>query len=204
MQPSAPDHVGIQLPRPLDQAGQHPVAVPEQRGVGRPVDVRLHRRGVEPQRVPRDPLLADRVLRQAAVGLLPGLGANRIFELAERREVHHGLARPRSARTQTPSNPCIGASSDGWTGSAIGRWTWLEVSRSAWKGSGTGNGSTRLGVDLGAQHDSSWWSGLENTGECRRLSDVPPVGASPQDPRERPRIPRRGRSQLRGGPGNSN
>ena len=58
VQATRSDDVCVDSSGALDQARQHPVGVPEQGGVGRPVDVRFHRRRVEPQPVACDLLLA--------------------------------------------------------------------------------------------------------------------------------------------------
>ncbi len=59
------------------------------------MDVRLDRGGVEPQPIARDLLLADGMLREQAIDLLPGARPQRVLELVECREVHHGL-RPKA------------------------------------------------------------------------------------------------------------
>ena len=92
MQSTRSDHARVQLAGSLDQASQHAVGVPEQRGVGGPVDVRLHSRGVETQPVARNLVLADGMTGERAMDLLPGRRTQSVLELVECGEVHHGFA----------------------------------------------------------------------------------------------------------------
>ena len=87
--PPVSHHRRVDLPDPLDIAGQRSVGVPAQRGIGRPVDVGLHGGGVDSELVTLDPALPSRRPGQQVVHLLPGLRPDAVPQLAVGGEVDH-------------------------------------------------------------------------------------------------------------------
>ena len=87
VQPSVSYRLDVQFPRPLDQPRQDPISVPQQRRIGRPVDVRFHRGGVDAEFLAADEIFFCRMPAQKLVDLLPRLGPDRVLQLVERREV---------------------------------------------------------------------------------------------------------------------
>ena len=88
----------IDLASLVDQSPERAVPVPQERGIRRPVDVGLHRGRVETQLLAGDLSTFDSSLGQHGVQLLPGLGPDRVAQLAQRGVIHHrSVVDPREA-----------------------------------------------------------------------------------------------------------
>jgi len=84
------DGLGVQVPSALDQAREHSIGIPQEGRIGRIMDVGLDGRGVEPDFLAADQILLGRMPAQKLVHRLPRGGQDRVLQLVERREVHHG------------------------------------------------------------------------------------------------------------------
>ncbi len=89
-EPSLADNAGVDRPDLFDRSRQGTVGVPQQRGIGRPVDVGFHRRCIQPELPAIDLLFVDGRPGQQRVGGTPGLGLDAVPELAEGGVVDHG------------------------------------------------------------------------------------------------------------------
>ena len=83
------DRLGVVRADPSDQSRGDTIAIPQQTGVGRVMDVGLARRGVDTQAGAGDAFVIDGVATEQPVHLLPRLGRDRLVGFAQQAVVHH-------------------------------------------------------------------------------------------------------------------